>query len=310
MISSFFSKTKPINYAVLLLFLLFFYVLNLFLSDTLTDSNLLLAIVYAAILLQVVVVQETVRARKTTNSSSFAMLFFVLLLMAIPKVQFYKDIVFSNLFLMISLNRLLALKTLKLVKQKIFDATLWICVASIFDPWTLLFLAVIFLAVYVYGTKEYKNWLVPLVGISFFILLLVTFLLLTKNIDFLQNHYSYNIQAGFYEDFIKNFSIKPFLFIISILAVILVVFIKQGYQGVGRIVHLRILLVYFLVSVLIFSINNITSSNYMVLAYSFFPAAVFATNFLETIKRKRLIELFLVICIVLPFVLLTMDLVK
>ena len=310
MISSFFSKTKPINYLVLLIFLFVFYLVSFFISKGNFDNSLLLVLVLIATLLQVMGVQEIIRLRKTTDTTSFAMLFFVLLYMAIPQVTTNKEVVFCNLFLLLSLNRLLALKNLKQVKSKIFDATLWICVASIFDPWALLFIIVVYLAVNVYGTKEFKNWLVPLMAILVFILLITAFLMLTKNIEFLESHYIFSIEAEFLERFMKSFNIEPFIYIVTILVVILVVFIKQGYQGVGRIVHLRLLLAYFIAAVLVFSIQNTDHNNYMVLAYSFFPAAVFATNFLETIKRKRLRELVLVSCMLFPFALLVIDLVK
>ncbi|WP_394974388.1 hypothetical protein [uncultured Croceitalea sp.] len=310
MISSFFSKTKPINYLVLLIFLLVFYLINLFTVQVEIGNIILLISFLIAILLQVIGVQEIVRTRKITNPTSFSMLFFVLLCMAIPQVVNNKEVVFCNLFLMLSINRLLALKNLKQVKQKIFDATLWICVASIFDSWVLLFLIVVFLAVYVYGTKEFKNWLVPLVAITFFLLLMWAFLILTKNIGFLEEHYIFPISRNFSNDFIQNFSIKPFVYIVVVISLILIVFIKQGYQGVGRIVHLRLLLVYFLVAIITFIVQTVEANNYILILYSFFPAAVFATNFIETFKRKRLKELVLVICVLFPFVLLLVDIIK
>lgn len=310
MISSFFSKTKPINYAVLVLLLLIFYVLNALFHIPELIRVFVIGVGYVALVLQVIGVQEIVRTRKTTNNTTFAMLFFVLLFMAIPQVQFYNWVVFGNLFLMLSLNRILALKNLKFVKQKIFDATLWICAASIFDPWTLLFLGVVFLAIYVYKTKDFKCWLVPFVAIIFFLLLISAFLVLTDNMAFLQNHYVFKFEPNFFSDFISNFSFKPFLYIVSILGLVLVVFIRQGYQGVGRILHLRILLVYFLVAILVFCIQNVDTNNYLVLAYSFFPATVFATNFLETLKKKRLKEFILIGCILFPFVLMLLGFVK
>lgn len=310
MISSFFSKTKPINYLVLLIMLVLFYVANYFILKINFDSVVFLLLILIAISLQVIGVQETVRTRKTTNTTSFAMLFFVLLCMAVPKILQYKEIVFCNLFLLLSLNRLLALKNLKQVKQKIFDATLWICVASVFDPWVLLFLVVVFLAVYIYGTKEFKNWLVPIIAIVFFVLLISAFLVLTKNINFLENHYVIDVDTNLLESFMANFSIKPFLYIIIILMVASFVLVKQGYQGVGRIIHLRLLLVYFLVAIVVFSVQNLENKNYTILLYSFFPAAIFATNFLETFKKKRLKEAVLLVCILIPFTLLLIDLVK
>ena len=306
MISSFFSKTKPINYLVLLIFLLVFYLINLFATEIDFGNILLVVFFFGAILLQVIGVQEIVRTKKITDPTSFAMLFFVLLYMAIPQVIKDKEIVFCNLFLMLSLNRLLALKNLKQVKQKIFDATLWMCVASAFDPWALLFLIVVFLAVHVYGAREFKNWLVPFVASIFFLLLLSAFLILTRNVVFLQEHYVFQIPNNFSSHFIQNFSIKPFIYILVVIALILIVFVKQGYQGVGRIIHLRFLLVYFLIAIVVFLVQAVEANNYRLILYSFFPTA----NFIETFKRKRLKEVVLIACVLFPFVLLLFGVIK
>jgi len=310
MISSFFSKTKPINYLVLSFSVVLFYVIHFFFSESKVNFNLLYILVLVAIILQIIGVQEIVRLRKITNTSSFAMLFFVLLCISIPKIIHFKEVVFCNLFLILSLNRVLALKTITQIKNKVFDATLWICVASLFDSSALFFLIVVFLAVYVYGTKEFRTWLVPFVAIIIFILLSSTFLVLNGTINFFQNHYRLLLEKNFLEGFNKNFSIKPFLYVLVILCLVLVVFIKQGYQGIGRIVHLRLLLVYFSISIFLFAIKTAVANNHVILFYSFFPAAIFATNFIETFKKKRLKELLLIGCILFPLLLLLMDLNK
>ena len=310
MISSFFTKTKPINYLVLLIALLVFYLLNFLFINISSENNLLFTAFFIALILQVVGVQEIVRTRKTTSTTSFAMLFFVLLCMSIPQILNYKEVVFCNLFLMLSLNRLLALKNLVKIKQKIFDTTFWICVASIFDPWALFFLLVVFLAVYIYGAKEFKNWLVPFMASIIFLLIVFAFVLLTKNLDFLKEHYFLKVPSDFLDNYIQHFSIKPFIFIFLVGLIIILVFIKQGYQGTGRLAHLRLLLPYFLIGTAVFILRPTEANNFTLLLYTFFPATIFATNFLETFKRKRLREGVLLACILTPFILLAIGVVK
>jgi len=310
MISSFFTKTKPINYLVLLISLLLFYISSFFLLKIEVGNSVIFILFLIALILQVIFVQEIIRTKKTTNITSFAMLFFVLLCMATPKLMNHKELVFCNLFLLLSLNRLLALKDLKYVKQKIFDASLWVCVASIFDPWALFFLGVVFLAVYVYGTKEFRNWLVPFMAIIIFSLLISSFLIVTDNMVFLLEHYNLKLAPSFSDSFIEHFSIKPFLFITAVIGIIILVFIKQGYQGSGRLVHLRLLLAYFLIALAVFFVRTTEANNYTLLLYIFFPAAVFATNFLESSLKKRFKEAVLIACVLIPFVLITIGLVK
>jgi hypothetical protein len=69
-----------------------------------------------------------------------------------------------------------------------------------------------------------------------------------------------------------------------VIALILIVFVKQGYQGVGRIIHLRFLLVYFLIAIVVFLVQAVEANNYRLILYSFFPTAIFVLLLFGVIK--------------------------
>ena len=136
MISSFFGKTKPINYIVLSVFLFLFYgvFLFLFLKDNGGAISIPLEVLTLGILLLTIfVINQIIKTEKVTDFSSYAMLFFVLLIVTFADILLDKNAIFAAFFLLLAVWRLLSVKTIRNVKHKVFDASFLICVASLFQ---------------------------------------------------------------------------------------------------------------------------------------------------------------------------------
>ncbi|MCL6266680.1 DUF6427 family protein [Flagellimonas myxillae] len=300
MISSFFGKTKPINYIVLSVFLFLLYGLFLILNWNLEPEHFsfsLEILVLAVLLLTLFLINQIVKTEKVTEFSSFAMLFFVLFLLAFSEALADKNGIFTNFFLMLAVWRLLAIKSIKNVKHKIFDASFLICVASLFYEWALLFLILVFVVINVYERKTVKNWMVPLIAIiTVFVLTLgITALLGTP--DFFEERFRFPI--GFLTDgALGQNSMLSILIYVSLIGILSsLVFLQVRRKGGGKLVPLRILFLAFAIgSIMAFLIPDGTGT----ILITFFPAAVFATNFLETIKKPRIRELVVVVMIVAP----------
>lgn len=303
MISSFFSKTKPINYIVLTGFLVLFYALSLLLNfghniQQIPISLELLAL--AALLFMVFVINEVVRTEKVTEFSSFAMLFFVLFIIVFDSVLLDKNAIYCALFIFLAVWRLLTIKSIKNVKHKIFDATFLVCVASLFYDWALIFLILVFLVINVYERNVAKNWMVPFVAILSVFILTFGVLRLTGDTSFFADHYRFAF--GFLENgFFTQKSILGNVIFISIVGIILsLVFLKVRRKGGGKLIPLRILFLTFLLGA---ALSFLCKEGAATILIAFFPAAVFITNYLETIKKTRIRELLVVAAIIAPLLL-------
>src|SRR5690606_40717931 len=93
-------------------------------------------------------------------------LFFILLTMPLPENLSNNNAILANFFVMLALWRLLTLKSIRGVKHKIFDATILICIASLFYDWALVLLLLILMVINSYDRKTFKNWLVPRSGVA------------------------------------------------------------------------------------------------------------------------------------------------
>ena len=307
MISSFFSKTKPINYVVLSIFLVLFFGFYYFfgVSRSVLDDNYLLDVLAVlALVVQMLLINEIVRTEKVTGFSSYAMLFFVLLLVVFPETMLDRNVVFCNFFLLLSLWRMLAVKSIKNVRSKIFDASFFIGIASLFIDWTLVFLALVFLVINLYDKGIFKNWLVPFLAIITVGILTFTIFLLYNDFQFLKEHYRF--EMGFFKENLTSFKmIKSIIYNVILLIVASLVFLKLRQKGGGKLLALRILFFAFLLSIVITLLSSNTTTSVLI---GFFPASVFITNYLEAFKQNRYKEVALVILLFLPFFILAVQL--
>ena len=149
MISSIFEKTKPVNFIILLVFLfLFYWSVQFYLFDfEISEVEIMPSIGILAILLfSVFVVDFIVKRNKLTGTNSYAILFFTLLFVVFPETLGDSKAILTSFFLLLTMRRLLSIKSLKNIKLKIFDAGLWICISSVFYEWALLYLLLVFAA--------------------------------------------------------------------------------------------------------------------------------------------------------------------
>ncbi|UII77590.1 DUF6427 family protein [Flagellimonas sp. HMM57] len=310
MISSFFSKTKPINYIVLSVFVFLFYCFFVFYGTGYQidiDAIPLQILTVGVLLFSVYMINKIVRIEKVTDFSSYTPLFFVLLLVGFSDVLLHERAIFCNFFLLLAVWRLLGVKSMKNVKHKIFDASFLICIASLFYNWALIFLILVFAVINVYDRKIVKNWMVPVVAILTVFLLSSAVLAFDENLSFFWEHYSFSIDFLMTGFFGKASTIKLLIYTFLIMVVIVLVFVRLQQKGGGKQLVLQIISLVFVLAIVVslFKSNNATP-----VIFSFFPAAVFLTNYIESIKKMRLREVIIIICIALPLLLFLLELNK
>ncbi|MGB2761334.1 DUF6427 family protein [Maribacter stanieri] len=303
MISSIFEKTKPVNFIILLVFLFLFYwsVQFYLLDSTFSEVELVPSIgVLAILLFSVFIVDFVVKRNKLTGSNSFAILYFTLLFVVFPETLGDNKAIFTSFFLLLAMRRLLSIKSLKNIKLKIFDAGLWICISSIFYEWALLYLLLVFAAIYIYEPKNIRNWLVIIsVGVCF-ILILYGILILLDKPYFIQKHYDFAINYDAIFPIKWWSSLKMSLFAILNMALAFSTFIHLSKSGVGKVIIMRLIAFSFVIGLVVNIL--VTSDNNNAVMITFFPSVIFIVNYLESIKKPKFLELVLISSIVVPII--------
>ena len=301
MISSIFGKTKPINFIIVLSFLFGFYWLTHFflLDKVYAPEHLpLKTLVLIVLLFSIFVVNFIVKRNKMTGPNSFAMLFYALLIVVFPETMVDNNAIFCSFFLLLATRKLISMRSLKNLKLKIFDATLWILVCSLFYDWGILYLLMVFAAIYIYEPKNIRNWLVPLSGIFVFVMIAYALLILAKYQDFFIEHYQFKLEFDLAYFLNWGISAKFIVYVLFIFVTTIIAFLKLGKAGLGKVVTLRLMVLSFIIGILLTVL--IFSSEVSPLMVTFLPAVVFLSNYVESIKRDNIREVVLISTILIP----------
>ena len=167
MLTSFFGKSKPINYILLSIAIIIGYFLGLLTTQELSPSLgslsshglVIFLMVFAVLLLDFII-----RKNNVTKNNTFAILLFVLFVLLVPQVYNAPKLILANIFVLLATRRILSLTTEKNTVKKIFDATMYITLASFCYGWAILFFVVLYPAI-TNKTKFTLTYLfIPIVG--------------------------------------------------------------------------------------------------------------------------------------------------
>lgn len=301
MISSIFGKTKPVNFIILLVFLfLFYWIVQFYLFD-LSFTNIELVpslVVLVTLLFSVFAIDFVVKRNKLTRNNSYAILYFTLLFVVFPETLGDSKAIFTSFFLLLAMRRLLSIKSLKNIKLKIFDAALWICISSVFYEWAILYLLLVFAAIYIYDPKNIRNWLVIFsTGFCFF-MILYAILILLDDTSFLLEHYDFSIELEAIYPLRLDASIKISVYAVLNIVLAFWTFIRLNKGGLGKVVVMRLIALCFIVGLIVNLL--VTSENSNAIMITFFPSVVFMVNYLDSIKKPKFLEFILVSSIFVP----------
>lgn len=303
MITRIFNKSKPINFVIVIIitFLAFLFVNitetkdNISIIYFLERAALFLVTIFSIFLLNFIVVKN-----KLLNQSSYHILLFSLFLALLPISLISSKILISNVFILIALRRLISLRTQKNTKKKLFDASLWIGVASIFYFLAILFFVLIFIALLLYSDNKIKDWIISFTGILTVLLLSICFnLVVYNNLESLYSHLpNFNFELNNYNSIrliasitiILSFSIWSTLFYIRVIKSKLKIF-KPPHKIIVATLIIAL-------AVVVFS-DSRTSGEFV---FIFAPLAIITSNYIESINEKWFKDVFLATLVLAPLV--------
>ena len=286
MIASLFSKTRPINYALVLIMLFSCFFLYQFQVPTVnfTTGDLFSKIfVFLLLLLSFFLVNFISLKNALTQNDNYAILLFLVFILLFPSVLNNIKIVLSNVFLLLALRRLISLKTLSSSKEKIFDASFWIFLSAIFHFWSILYIILVFISIIFHSGKEYKNWILPFVSfLCVWILYIATSLFLFGNYSINKAVFQVSFNFFDFKDVYQNMALSLFV------SISVLFFASQtiDYQNKPLNMQSSYKQVYFAfllaVGIYVFSANK---SNDL-LMYTFAPLAILGANMFEKMENS------------------------
>ena len=293
MITSFFKTSKPIHYIIFLIVLICLFVYQRIiivnyqgnLSNTLNEIGDLIILLASFFTLIFIVTKNNL-----TYNNGYAALYFCLFIGLIPSCLEENSILVSNLFILLSFRRIMSLKTNSNIKKKLLDASMWICLAAIFEPWAILFFLVLFFGMVFYSVTQIKNTMIPFCGILAVAILLTSYRLVTENAfpsvtEFLPTLRFDN--TSFNNTITKTESLQ---FLAVVLFGIVSFFGKVVLKNRLKIPSVFVILLAILIGITMVFINsNHGASRYYLFAFA--PTSIILANFSETTMYRWLSDL-------------------
>ena len=253
------------------------------------------------ILLSVFLVNFVSGRNELTGRNAFKTVLFGGFICMFPEVLKNNPVILANFFVLLALRRIISLKSQRETKEKIFDATFWISIASLFYFWSIIFLFLVYFGILVHAGHRFKNWLIPIIAF-------LTLLSIVTSGSLLFNDSFYTFSNWFQE---SNFDFTafratdvliPLAFLIALMlwSLFFYVSVIQKASATSKNSLFMVLLMLFLSLTLVVFAPTKDSSE---LLFFFAPLSIIVTNYFQASEDKWFKEIMLLLVVFLPVVL-------
>ena len=210
MLTSFFKKSKPLNFFIPLLLLSVFFIsfnLLLFSEDfntlfTVKKTGVFLVLLALAYILNFVLIKD-----KTKGRNTFTLFLFSLFVISHWAILIDNATILAGFFIVFAIHRVMGMKTGVAISKKIFDAFFFITLASLIFPPSLFFIIIPFIGILLFQPENYKNWFLFIPAIVAVLILKTCFELWTNNQFFNPiNLFSFEIVA--FQEFLNIYTLS------------------------------------------------------------------------------------------------------
>ncbi|MCS4239278.1 hypothetical protein M2306_003035 [Myroides gitamensis] len=287
MLASIFSKTRPINYIMLTLLIVTGYGLFIGLDFSIewtTFEIIKRGGVLVLLLLMMYISQFIVSRNRLVDDSAYVPLIFTSFLFIFPTSFENVRVIVASYFILLALRRIFSLHSLKQSKEKLLDASLWICFASLFHFWSILYFILLFYAIAFFGAKDYRNWVIPLVSFLGASIFLSLYLLIQEVhfIDWWTERVQISFNFMYFDNVFQNIALAVFVSIALLYAVSQALAIKSKPYNMQN-TYKKIILS-FLIGAVIYVVSAEKSNG--LLLFTFFPLAILGANYIESIPQR------------------------
>jgi hypothetical protein len=288
MITSVFKKSTPLNLIlVVILMLVFFFLYQIQdLSWTISAISISEKVGLLFLLFGSIFITDFVTKKNgLSKDSSYTIFFYFLFLLFFPSVLNNANLIWSNFFILLALRRLISLQSLKASKEKIFDASLWIFVATLFHFWSIFYIVLVFISIVIHVAKDYRNWFLPFIAL-FTVGIIASFFAILFDIsiiEFVNSNTTMNFKLDY---FTNNYQNGAF----SIYLTVALFFIFSMFGSLSNrplLLHssYKKIITSFFIGIVIFVVSDNKSND--LLMFTFAPLAMMATSQIE-MKQEQL----------------------
>ncbi len=304
MLSTFFGKSKPINFVVVAFYMLVLFLIAHYKSDLLLVYAGIPSLVGKLILyvLSMLILNFIVQKNDFITKSTYTILLYAVITAILPNALTNFNLLLSNVFVLAGLTSILHLQSEKQIKSKVLNASICIGLASLAYFWSIGFIILVFIGVLSFDPKDYRNWIIPIIGLGVVYLFANCYTLYVEDSFYTLTRYLDAVSFSF-----DNYLIKDQLFSVGIVAICSVIFsffyalkFKRKMAKIKPI--LRIVIAYLIVGCLIALIAP--QKNSAELLFMIAPLAIIGTTYLEMKNYNLTKEINIWVFVLIPFTVL------
>jgi hypothetical protein len=304
MLANFFGKSNPANFIVIfLIFLGFFLAKSISLISTNTiDVNLVIeqVSILALFLLMFLFYNFILSKNKLTLYNSYGLLLFVLFFGFYPETMSNRNEVFLNVLLLVFLRRVYSIRSGKDVYKKIFDSGFWLGILFLLAPTTVIFGILMFLSIGLFQKINIRTLLIPCLGFLAPIFCYATYCFWFDHTE------EFTTLFLWYADYdFELYTTKPILFSSLLLGAFTIISIVLKTPKVlsisGSYRKYWILIIFnLIIAITVLIIQKTHDGSQIILL--FFPVSIIITNWLESIKKPFLKNIFIALLLITPVI--------
>ena len=302
MITTIFKKSSPINYALVGVLMFLCFALSQFTLNTTGFSIIQIlpkTLVLLLLIATIVVTNFITKKNALSKDSTYTVLFSFLFLIYFPNLYNDPNLVFANFLIILAMRRLISLQSLSFPKEKIFDASLFVFFASLFYFWSIVFIVLVFAAIILHVSRDYRNWIVPFIAFFSVIIVFIMFAFIVDEsiLERFVTKTDYCLEINYFTSVYQNISFS--LFVTTSLFFMTMLFMTLSNKPLIQNSSFKKLIIWFFLAVFVFVVAPYKNND--VLIFTFAPLAIIATSFIETIQIKWQQELTLALVIACSF---------
>lgn len=309
MLNQLFSTSRPAGYIVIAVFLLFAYSLNLFSDVTwMADPTEVLKkiILFFVMVLSVLLVQFISVKNQLNSNSLYSLFFYSCFLLLFSSYFENSKIIMANFFVLLGLRRLFSMHSMITPKQKLFDASLWFLMAAVFNSWTILFLAMVYLTVIWYVSEDYRNWIIPIIASAVVAVLFYTYGLATDFdfIEYWKEKFVLSLNFQYFENNFQRIALSIFAALCCLFISYQATLMKKAPMHQHNLY--KSILMCFIIGASIYVLCSPKQNACLV--YTFFPLSIAAGNFVLNVEQKWIKETVMVAVLIISVFVFAMQL--
>ncbi|MDR6845012.1 DUF6427 family protein [Flavobacterium granuli] len=282
MITSVFKKSTPLNFSLVIILMLVFFFLYQIQDVTWANSviSILKSIGLLLVLLATIFLSSFISKRNgLSRDSTYTAFFYFLFLLFFPNLLNNTNLILSNFFILLAIRRLVSLQTLKETKEKLFDASLWIFIAALFEFWSILYILLVFISVIFHVSRDYRNWVIPFIALFGVSILFVLSSLIfdIHSLDFLKEKSKISFSVDYFTNNYQNAAFS--IYVTVALFFVISMFMTLSSRPLVLLSSYKKVIASFFIGILVFVLSANKSNELLI--FTFAPLTIMATSHIE-----------------------------